>query len=199
MKARALFVLVVCVWPAVYATATISPRAQLVCDDIHSAAPARLAYAPSSDKACSNSPELTTLYKNTTTTYWDAANDADVPACVFFPASAQDVSAAIIALRKQPGVPFALKSGGHNWNRGFSSTDGGVLISFRPNLQSTVLAPDGLSARVGPGSRWIETMQVLDKSNKCAVGGRTGDVGVGGYLLQGGISYLSAQYVSSEP
>ena len=39
-------------------------------------------------------------------------------------------------------------------------------------------------------------MDVLDKSNKCIVGGRVGDVGVGGYLMQGGISYLTAQYAT---
>ncbi|KAF2670785.1 FAD-binding domain-containing protein [Microthyrium microscopicum] len=138
--------------------------------------------------------DLTSLYKNTTTTYWDAANDADVPACAFFPASSKDVSTAIVALAKEPGVPFALKAGGHNWNRGFSSTDGGVLISFRPNLQNITLASDGQTAQVGPGAGWVEVMQKLDKSNKCAVGGRSGDVGVGGYVLQGGISYLTAQY-----
>ncbi|KAK4952099.1 hypothetical protein LTR10_010019 [Elasticomyces elasticus] len=170
------------------------PQAQRVCDDIHSTASSRLAYAPSSSKASLNSPYLAELYTNATATYWDAANDADVPACAFFPSCSEDVSAAIIALGKEPGVPFALKSGGHNWNRGFSSTDGGVLISFRPNLQSTSLAPDGLTAKVGPGARWVEVMQELDKSNKCAVGGRSGDVGVGGYVVQGGISYLTSQY-----
>jgi hypothetical protein len=177
------------------AASTISPKAQSVCDDIRTIAPLRLAYAPSSPKASLNSPDLTGLYKNTTTTYWDAANDADVPACAFFPALSEDVSAAIIALGKEPGVPFALKSGGHNWNRGFSSTDGGVLISFRPNLQTTTLAPDGQTAKVGPGARWVEVMQELDRNNKCVVGGRSGDVGVGGYVVQGGISYLTAQYV----
>lgn len=182
--------------PWLGATTPICPQAQSVCDEIYSTAASHLAYAPSSSKALFNSPELTSLYVNTTTSYWDAANDGDLPACVFFPASAEEVSAAIVALGKQPNVPFALKSGGHNWNRGFSSTDGGVLISFRPNLQSTQLAPDGETAKVGPGSRWLEVMQVLDKSNKCVVGGRVGDVGVGGYLLQGGLSYLSAQYVS---
>lgn len=153
---------------------TITPQAQSVCDAIHSFAPTRLAYSPSSPQASLNSPYLTTLYTNTTTTYWDAANDADIPACVFFASSGEDVSAAILALSKEPGVPFALKSGGHNWNRGFSSTDGGVLISFRPNLQGTVLAEDGESAKVGPGARWAEVMKVLDGSDKCVVGGRSG-------------------------
>jgi hypothetical protein len=178
------------------AATSLSPQAQSVCDDIHSTAPSRLAYAPSSPKASLNSPELTELYNNTTTTYWDAANDADVPACAFFPASSEDVSAAMVAVGKESGVPFALKSGGHNWNRGFSSTDGGVLISFRPNMQTTTLARDGRTAKIGPGARWVEVMQELDQSNKCVVGGRSGDVGVGGYVLQGGISYLTAQYVS---
>jgi hypothetical protein len=178
------------------AATTISSQAQAVCNGIHSTAPSRLAYAPSSSKASFNSLGLTELYKNITTTYWDAANNADVPACVFFPTSSEDVSAAIVALQKQPGVPFALKSGGHNWNRGFSSTDGGVLISFRPNLQTTTLATDGQTAKIGPGARWVEVMKELDKSNKCAVGGRSGDVGVGGYVVQGGISYLTAQHVS---
>ena len=176
--------------------AVLPTHAEFVCDEIYTAAPSRLAYAPSTSKGTMNSAELTELYKNTTATYWDAANDADVPACAFFPASSKDISAAMVALGKAPGVPFALKSGGHNWNRGFSSTDGGVLISFRPNLQSTNLSPDGRTAKIGPGARWVEVMQELDKSNKSVVGGRSGDVGVGGYVLQGGISYLTAQYVS---
>ncbi|KAK5738053.1 hypothetical protein LTR17_006296 [Elasticomyces elasticus] len=176
------------------AASTISTQAQRVRDDIHSTAPSRLAYAPSSSKASLNSPYLAELYTNTTATYWDAANGADVSACVFCPSCSEDVSAAIIALEKEPRVPFALKSGGHNWNRGFSSTDGGVLISFRPNLQSTSPAPDGLTAKITPGARWVEVMQELDKSNKCAVGGRSGDVGVGGYVVKGGISYLTSQY-----
>ncbi|KAK5675925.1 hypothetical protein LTS10_011657 [Elasticomyces elasticus] len=159
------------------ATSTISPQAQHVCDDIHSTAPSRLAYAPSSSKASLNSPYLAELYTNTTATYWDAANDADVPACAFFPSCSEDVSAAIIALGKVLGVPFALKSGGHNWNRGFSSTDGGVLISFRPNLQSISLAPDGLTANIGPGARWVEVMQELDKGNKSRLESLTATAG----------------------
>jgi hypothetical protein len=46
-------------------------------------------------------------------------------------------------------------------------------------MNYTTLAPDGESAEVGPGAKWTEVMTVLDKSNKCAVGGRSGDVGVG--------------------
>ena len=179
------------------AAASNTSRALAVCDEIHAAAPNHLAYAPSSPRADLNSPEFNELFHNASTTYWNAINDADIPACALFPSCADEVSAAVAALRNEPAVPFALKSGGHNWNPEFSSTNGGVLISFRPYLQSTTLTPDRRSAKIGPGSRWSESMQKLDKSNKCVVGGRAGDVGVGGYLLQGGISYLSAQYVSS--
>lgn len=80
---------------------SFQPRS--VCDDVHSIAPSRLAYAPLSAKASLNSLGFTQLYKKTIATYWDAASDADVPACAFFPASAQGVSAAVIALEKNPG------------------------------------------------------------------------------------------------
>lgn len=195
MNAAIFNVLATLACTAFCAPTLFSPNAQSVCDEIHSFAPSHLAYAPSSSSAHLNSQDLTQLYHNASTAYWNAANDDDVPACAFFPSSAQEVSAAIIALNKYPGVPFALKSGGHTSNRGYSSTNGGVLISFRPNLQGTQLSADGQTAEVGPGSRWGEVMSVLDKSNKCVVGGRIADVGVGGLTLQGGISYLTAQHV----
>lgn len=195
MKPRAFALLFSCALLISCAGSAISPQAQAVCNAIHSITPSRLAFAPSSLKASLNSPTLTKLFLNATSTYWDAANYADIPTCAFFPASSEDVSAAIFALGREPGVPFALKSVGHNWNRRSSSIDGGVLIPFRPTLQSLILAPDEKTAKAGPGARWVEVMRELDKRNKCAVGGRSGDVGVGGYTLQGGVSYLTAQYV----
>jgi hypothetical protein len=65
-------------------------------------------------------------------------------------------------------------------------------------MNYTTLAPDEESAEVGLGAKWTEVMTVLDKSNKCAVGGRSGDVGVGGYVILGGLSSLTSQYISGE-
>src|SRR6187402_3570979 len=58
--------------------------------------------------------------------YWSGVNADATPACVVFPTNAQDVSAVVRILLKYPDVGFAVKSGGHNANAGFSSVDGGV-------------------------------------------------------------------------
>lgn len=116
-------------------------------------------------------------------------------ACMFFPANANDVSFAVKTLNNYSSVAYALKSGGHNPNLGFSSVDSGVLISFRPNLAATSISPDHSLADVGPGSRWDEAMTVLDPYGKAVIGGRLGHVGVAGYTLGGGLSFLTSQYV----
>lgn len=129
----------------------------------------------------------------TVTHYWNAAHGQLVPSCVFYPTGAADVSYAVQVLIKYPDVPWAAKSGGHNPNKNWSSVKEGVLISFRPFMQSTTLNADG-TANVGPGSRWSEAVTALKPYNKAVVGGRIGDVGVGGYTLGGGLSFLSSQY-----
>lgn len=70
-------------------------------------------------------------------------------------------------------MQFAMKSGGHNPNRGFSSTDGGVLISFS-NLASTTYNSESQTADLGPGGRWVEVTQALEPYGVTVVGGRVG-------------------------
>ena len=60
--------------------------------------------------------------------YWSAANADLHPACAVFPTTVEDVSQIVAILQNSTGVNFAVKSGGHNPNVGYSSTDGGVLI-----------------------------------------------------------------------
>ncbi|KAK2757544.1 hypothetical protein FQN54_004513 [Arachnomyces sp. PD_36] len=174
-------------------TAAPSTDATAVCNEIFSSIPERTAFDPDGPTP-ERSSDLESIYDETIDTYWDAENKGDRPACILFPSSAEDVSIAVKALKERPSVPFAIKSGGHQFNRGFSSTDGGVLISFRPNLASISLSEDGETAEVGPGARWQEASEALDSSNKCVVGGRIGNVGVGGYTLGGGLSFLTAQH-----
>ncbi|QIW96734.1 hypothetical protein AMS68_002252 [Peltaster fructicola] len=165
---------------------------QAACQDLLAALPDQVAFP--SNSSVQQSSNLTNLYATTTSTYWDLANTLDVPACIVFPSSAEDVSTTVNILQDYDEVKFNLKSGGHNFNRGFSSTDGGVLISFRPYMQDTVLSDDASTASVGPGARWSEAMPVAQARDRCLVGGRAADVGVGGYVILGGISYLSGQY-----
>lgn len=77
--------------------------------------------------------------------YWNAASEDDIPACVSFPTNAEQVSEIVQVLQEYTDVEFAMKSGGHNPNRGFSSVDGGVLISFS-KLASTTYNSDSQTA-----------------------------------------------------
>ncbi|KAK4107070.1 FAD-binding domain-containing protein [Canariomyces notabilis] len=90
-----------------------------------------------------------------------------------------------------PGVPFAIRSGGHSPNRGDASIDdAGVLLSLHRLNHITYDAGTKL-ASTGPGARWDEVYTELDKYNVTVVGGRVMSVGVGGLALGGGLSYLS--------
>lgn len=79
---------------------------------------------------------------------------------------------------------FSVKSGGHNPNQNFSSIDGGPLISTA-SLNEVILNAEAMTVRVGPGNRWEDVHKVLDGTNVTVVGGRIGNVGVGGYILGG--------------
>lgn len=137
--------------------------------------------------------QLNANYASAKSHYWSNANADGTPACVVFPTSALDVSAVIQVLLKYPDVGFATKSGGHNANVGFASTDGGVLISMA-QLNSTTLSPDRKQAYLSPGARWMDAVGALEPYSLTVVGGRVGDVGVGGLLVGCGLSFLSAQY-----
>lgn len=132
-------------------------------------------------------------YVQAKTHYWSAANADLTPACVVFPATAEEVSNVVHILQNYTDVGFAMKSGGHNPNVGFSSTDGGVLISFS-KLATTTYNAGAQTADIGPGARWAEVMSALEPYGVAVVGGRIGDVGVGGLLLGGGLSFMSGQY-----
>eukprot|EP00300_Choanocystis_sp_HF-7_P031784 c41444_g1_i1.p1 GENE.c41444_g1_i1~~c41444_g1_i1.p1 ORF type:complete len:171 (-),score=7.11 c41444_g1_i1:56-568(-) len=115
------------------------------------------------------SPDYTTAK----THYWSAANADLVPACVVFPTTTQEVSDIVLMLNNYTTVNFAMKSGGHNPNVGYSSVDGGVLISFS-KLATTTYLPDTQTVDIGPGARWGEVITALDPYDVAVVGGRIG-------------------------
>ena len=180
---------------------TISPAAQAACRAISVAGVQTLT---------SEANYLYSEYVYAQSHYWSAANADLIPACAVFPTTAQQVSQIVAVLNDSPGVNCSVKSGGHNPNVGFSSTDGGVLVSMQ-NISSTVLSPDQTEAYVGTGSRWLAVAEALEPYNLTVVSGRIGmytlsqldhvrilifqgDVGVGGLTLGGGLSFLSTQY-----
>ena len=177
----------------ILALAAPSADATTVCQYLHDNYPEYTAWDPLGPYAL-ESIDNANIYSEIWTEYWNSVNANNRATCAFFPATAQQVSAAVIQLNKYSSVPFALKSGGHNFNAGFSNTDGGVVISFNQNLASTVRTAHGTAYDVGPGARWGDVYSITQQTNQVVVGGRLGNIGVGGYTLGGGLSYYSAQY-----
>ncbi|SPO03688.1 related to FAD dependent oxidoreductase [Cephalotrichum gorgonifer] len=124
--------------------------------------------------------------------YWSTTCKALKPSCVLVPTSTAEV-VDIINILKDTDEPFAIKSGGHNPNPHFASVEGGPLISME-KMDDVTLDEKALTVRVGPGNRWDDVIGALDGTGYTVVGGRLGHVGVGGLLLGGGLSFLSAQY-----
>ncbi|CZS99976.1 uncharacterized protein RCO7_01711 [Rhynchosporium graminicola] len=186
MTRNSNFLVFACLLSCIHPIAGLaSARATQCCNDLVLAVRATTQSWPVS--------QLNPEYSYAKSHYWSSANADGTPACIVFPANAQDVSAIIRTLLRYPGVPFATKSGGHNPNLGFGSTDGGVLISLS-RMSSTTLSTDRKQAYLSPGARWQDAVGTLEPYNLTVVGGRVGDVGVGGLLVGCGLSFLSAQY-----
>ncbi|KAF2643412.1 FAD-binding domain-containing protein [Massarina eburnea CBS 473.64] len=133
-----------------------------------------------------------TQYSSEQNNYWSKGCGALKPSCQLYPKSAEEV-AAIVRILNANNETFVVKSGGHNANKGFASIQGGPLISTKL-LNEVLFDRDSMTVRVGPGNDWEDVHNALQGTNVTVVGGRIGDVGVGGYVLGGGLSFLSAQY-----
>jgi FAD/FMN-containing dehydrogenase len=122
------------------------------------------------------------------------------PTCLVTPKSADDVAIIVKILSGFDSVAFAVRSGGHNTNKGMRMADLDGL--FHTNIAGFADVADGvtidLSAMndlvikrstniisVGTGARWQSVYDALDPYNLSVQGGRNGHVGVGGYLLGG--------------
>ncbi|KAF2688530.1 6-hydroxy-D-nicotine oxidase [Lentithecium fluviatile CBS 122367] len=116
-------------------------------------------------------------------------------ACFVRPQNALQV-AAILKLVTNLESRFAVRSGGHNANAGFSSVgEMGMLIDLQDiDTLKMEVVPDNILT-TGSGNRWISIYEYLDtRYGLAAVGGRHGGVGVAGFLLGGGMSFFPNMY-----
>ncbi|KAL9109753.1 MAG: hypothetical protein Q9227_005622 [Pyrenula ochraceoflavens] len=88
-------------------------------------------------------------------------------------------------------VPFAIKSGGHATITGFSNINSTGVTLDLALLSAVKLSEDYRTVEIGPGARWADVYDELEKSNLTAPGGRAGVVGTGGFVLGGGINWYS--------
>ncbi|KAF8909557.1 FAD-binding domain-containing protein [Mucidula mucida] len=111
--------------------------------------------------------------------------------CSVEPGTDEDVSLILQALSKYR-PPFAVKGGGHTSNLGFSSTRGVQIAMSR----FTELLYDESTTYVtaGAGLVWDDIYNLLVPLNRNALGSRALGVGISGFILGGGVNYLSNQY-----
>ena len=57
------------------------------------------------------------------------------------------------------------------------------------NLCQTTLSDDRKTASIGTGAKWRDVYSALESEGLAVTGGRAPSIGVGGYLLGGGLSF----------
>ncbi|KAI0079336.1 FAD dependent oxidoreductase [Panus rudis PR-1116 ss-1] len=119
--------------------------------------------------------------------HW-AASSSDFASCSVEPGTAEDVGK-ILQIVGANKTPFAVKGGGHTSNPGFSSTSG-VQIAMSKFSEVNYNA-DAQTVDVGSGLVWDDVYSALEPHGVNVVGGRVTGVGVAGFTLGGGYSWLS--------
>ncbi|PWY88590.1 6-hydroxy-D-nicotine oxidase [Aspergillus sclerotioniger CBS 115572] len=108
--------------------------------------------------------------------------------------SVQELTEALAVVRKT-GTKFAVRTTGHNPNIGFSSADKTALVLDIGQLNSKeLLTTEEGTARFGPGNTWGDVYAWLEERGLSAIGGRDQQVGLGGFLLGGGMGALPNLY-----
>ncbi|KAH9210256.1 FAD binding domain protein [Leptodontidium sp. 2 PMI_412] len=129
---------------------------------------------------------------DTNFTIWDQKQQQTVYVCRVLPTSAAEVSQ-ILQVLVQNWCRFAVKCGGHSRFPDDSVSVGGVTIDLGL-MSSTVVSEDRTSALVGGGALTRQIFAALDPYGLAHIGGRQGQVGIGGFALGGGTSVLSAKH-----
>ncbi|KAG7407195.1 Bifunctional solanapyrone synthase [Fusarium oxysporum f. sp. rapae] len=124
--------------------------------------------------------------------YWSGYQKPLKPRCFFQPHCAEELSRAV-ALCARGRCLFGVKSGGHGHFAGQSSIKGGIQIDL-VKLKTLLIKRSEGTVLVGTGNTWGSVYERLQKEGLIVVGGRAANVGVGGYLVGGGISFYAARH-----
>ncbi|KAK0538478.1 putative elongator complex protein 1 [Tilletia horrida] len=111
--------------------------------------------------------------------------------CAVEPATAEDV-AAILRVLANSTTPFAIRGAGHSCAPGFSGSKG-VTIAMRRFNEVTYDKASNV-VRYGMGLVWDDVYRALEPFDVKVTGGRVTNVGVAGFSLGGGYSFITNQY-----
>ncbi|KAF5523465.1 Bifunctional solanapyrone synthase [Colletotrichum aenigma] len=142
-------------------------------------------------------PQLTLLPNNTGYSSinegYFSAEEWLGPACIFTPDSPQSMATAVQILA-QSGGQFAVRGGGWMPILGAANIDSNGILLATTNLTGLQLADDRKSISVASGHNWADIYNYLSPDGLAVVGSRIGVVGVPGFMLGGGMSFLGNQY-----
>jgi len=111
------------------------------------------------------------------------------PALVAEAETPADVRAAVVAAQEHD-LPFAVQATGHGTH---VPADGALLLKTSA-MAEVLVDPDRRIARVGPGARWGEVIAAAAPFGLAPLSGTSPSVGVAGYTLGGGLSWLSRKH-----
>jgi FAD/FMN-containing dehydrogenase len=121
---------------------------------------------------------------------WNLAVDQR-PSYVALPATADDV-VAIVAFARRHGLRIAPQGTGHN-AAPIASLENTILVSTQ-QLRGVDIDPAARTARVQAGTLWIEVSEASTPHGLYPLSGSSPDVGVVGYTLGGGLSWLARKH-----
>jgi FAD/FMN-containing dehydrogenase len=113
------------------------------------------------------------------------------PAFVVFPETADDV-VAIVAHARRHGLKIAPQGTGHNASPIVWDADTVLLSTSR--MRGVVIDVHERSARVAAGTLWLEVTEPASVHGLAPLAGSSPDVGVVGYCLGGGVSWLGRKH-----
>ncbi|QDS72192.1 hypothetical protein FKW77_004991 [Venturia effusa] len=133
-----------------------------------------------------------TAYNASLASYFDGKSRL-TPNCIVQPTSALEVSTLVKILTAgnvSKPCQFAVRSGGHTPIPGSNNVEDGVTIDLL-YMNGTTYNADTQLASILPAARWGSVYVALEPLGRMVPGGRGSTVGVGGYLLGGGISHYA--------
>jgi FAD/FMN-containing dehydrogenase len=128
---------------------------------------------------------------------WDAARQAwnlavdQRPVAVAVPETVQDV-VEVVTYARECGFQVAPQGTGHN--AGALGPLRHTILLKTHKLRGVTIDPVGRTARAEAGTIWIEVVEAAAEHGLAALAGSSPDVGVVGYTLGGGLSWLARKH-----
>jgi hypothetical protein len=122
---------------------------------------------------------------------WNLAVDQR-PAAVAVPADAEDI-AEVVRYATANGLRVAGQSTGHNAGPLAAGLEHTVLVKTH-RMRDVQVDVEARVARAGAGALWMDVTAAATEHGLAALAGSSPDVGVAGYSLGGGISWMARRY-----